>query len=119
MELVYKTIVTSIGKKSFELIDQGMFVIFKDNAPDYLKEYCIMHNENNLLSDIKSEDILMIGEEKFIIASVGAAVNENLRNLGHITFKFNGDEEPLPGSLIMEKKQVPQLKEGMKIEIWR
>lgn len=119
MELIYRTTVTGIGEKSMEFILQGIFVIFKDDAPEDLKEFCITHKENNLLKEIERNDILKIGGEEFKITAVGSAVNENLQNLGHITFRFDGEEESLPGSLSLEKKSIPEIRKDMKIEIWR
>lgn len=119
MELIYRTTVTGVGKEAVQFLDQGMFVIFKDNAPDYLKEFCIIHNENNLLREIEVNDLLRIGDEKFKVVTVGSSVNENLEKLGHITFRFSGEEGSLPGSITLEKKDIPEMKENMKIEIWR
>jgi PTS system glucitol/sorbitol-specific IIA component len=119
MELVYRTTIIEIGEKVMEFIPQGMIVIFKDNAPDYLREYCVIHKENMLLKEIQKNDILRIGNLEFKIESVGSAVNENLKNLGHITLRFDGGVNSLPGSLNLEKKSMPEIKNNMKIEIWR
>jgi len=120
MELIYRTTVIGVGKEAMQFILQGMFVIFKDNAPDYLKEFCIIHDENNLLKDIEINDLLKIGDEEFKVMAVGSEANKNLKDLGHITFRFSGEEEDsLPGSISLEKKDIPEIEKDMKIEIWR
>lgn len=119
MELIYRTVVIGIGKRAMEFIDEGMFVIFKDDAPEELKEFCIIHKENNLLKDIKENDLLKIGEDKFRIIGVGSVVNENLKRLGHITFRFDGEKETLGGSINLGKKDIPKITINKIIEIWR
>lgn len=119
MELIYKTIVTGVGEKSMGFIDQGMFIMFKQDAPKDLKEFCIIHKDNNLILDIKEDDLLKLGDKEYKITGVGSVVNENLRTLGHITFRFNGEKECLPGSINVEKNDVPEIKVNEIIEIWR
>ena len=41
-----------------------------------------------------------------------------LEELGHITINFNGSiEEPLPGTICVEKKEMPDFKIGSEIYI--
>lgn len=120
MDLIYKTTVTDLGEKAAEFVAQGMFVIFKDDAPDYLKEFCVIHKENQLLSEIQKGDVLKIQENSFQITDVGSAVNENLKQLGHITFRFDGETNSnMAGSLCLEKASVPKIEIGMQIAVYR
>ena len=52
---------------------------------------------------------------------VGSEVQKNLRDLGHITLRFNGNEEgeSLEGSLYLESKGVADVKVGDEIAIYR
>ncbi|PAB60220.1 PTS glucitol/sorbitol transporter subunit IIA [Anaeromicrobium sediminis] len=118
MELIYETTVTGVGEKAMEFLDQGMFIIFRDDAPEDLKEFAIIHKENNLLREIEKNNTLKMGNKEFKIRCVGSSVNKNMKELGHITFRFDEEEECLPGSINLEKKHIPEIKIGMQIEIW-
>ncbi|TDT51911.1 PTS glucitol/sorbitol transporter subunit IIA [Fonticella tunisiensis] len=120
MELIYRTTITNVGRCAEQFLTQNMFVIFNENVPQELIDYCYIHNENNLLNDIKVDDILIIDGWQYKITAVGSVVNQNLRNLGHITFKFSGETEAaIPGTLFLEKKEIVPLKNGTTIEIIR
>jgi glucitol/sorbitol PTS system EIIA component len=120
MDLVYKTTIGGIGQCAKDFLAHDMFVIFKDNAPQELVDYCYIHNENNLLKNIEVEDILIIDEEEYKVTGVGSIVNQNLRELGHITLKFSGeDNASMGGTLYLEKKEIVPLNNGTIIKIIR
>lgn len=120
MKLIYKTEITSIGESASGFLEHEMFIIFKDNAPEDLKDYCFIHNENNLVQDIEKGDILFIGESQYKIISVGTMVNQNLNELGHITFKFNGDDMAnIAGTLFLEKKEIVPPENGTILKVIR
>lgn len=120
MESVYKTVISNIGQNAKDFLEHNMFVIFKDNAPQELADYCYIHNENNLLKDIQAEDILIIDKENYRVTAVGSVVNENLKELGHITLKFSGEKDAsMGGTLYLEKKEIAPLNKGTIIEIIR
>ena len=119
-QTIYKTVVTKLGESVNEFLEQGMLITFKDNAPETLAEYCILHSENDLMENIEVGDTLFIGHDSYRIIGVGEAVNKNLKALGHITFDFNGSEEvDLPGTLALENKAISQIKVGDVIKIER
>lgn len=119
-QTIYKTVVTKLGESVSEFLEQGMLITFKDNAPDALAEYCILHSENNLMENIQIGDTLSIESDSYRIIGMGNAVNKNLKALGHITFDFNGLEEvDLPGTLALESKEIRQIKVGDVIKIER
>jgi PTS system glucitol/sorbitol-specific IIA component len=107
MTTVYKTIVQDIGKNAGNFLEYKMIVIFKDNAPQELKDYCYIHHFNKLDSTIKEGNTLLIDGEEYKVTAVGSLVNENLKELGHITFKFSGETEAeVPGTLYLEDKEI-------------
>jgi len=120
MELVYKTVVTSIGQHAKEFIPHNMFITFKGNAPEELRDYCFIHDKNELYKDIEKNDVLKIDGKEFKITAVGSVVNENLRLLGHITYKFSGDNEAaVAGTLFVENADIPPIEVGTVIEVVR
>lgn len=120
MELIYKTVVTNIGKCASEFLNHNMFIIFKENVPQELQDYCYIHSDNNLVKGIEADDILIIGNEKYKITAVGELVNQNLLELGHITFKFSGETNAaIPGTLYLEKKEIVPPDSGTILQIIR
>lgn len=120
MKIIYDTQITDIGNKASDFLKNDMFIIFKENVPQELADYCYIHNKNSFMEDIKPEDILCIDNIEYKITSVGNMVNQNLNQLGHITFKFTGDREAaIPGTLFLEKKKIAPLRKGTVIKIIR
>ncbi|WP_332633520.1 PTS glucitol/sorbitol transporter subunit IIA [Halalkalibacter flavus] len=120
MSKVYFTNVTSIGPMAATFYEDKMIILFKNDAPDELKEFCIVHEKNELNGEIMVGDIFKIGETEYEVTAVGSAVNQNLGNLGHITIRFNGSSEAdLPGTLCLEDKEIKEITEGETLEIIR
>lgn len=120
MQTIYRTSITNIGSLARDFLEHNMFIIFKDNAPDELKDYCYIHSENNLMDQIKSGDVLFIDQEDYNVTAVGGLVNQNLNDLGHITLKFSGQTDaPVAGTLVLEKKEIAPINSGTIIKIVR
>ncbi|WP_332634225.1 PTS glucitol/sorbitol transporter subunit IIA [Halalkalibacter flavus] len=120
MSEIYYTNVISIGPMVATFYADKMIILFKSDAPEELKEFCIVHEKNELNGEIVVGDIFKIGEEEYKVTAVGSAVNQNLGNLGHITIRFNGSSEAdLPGTLCLEDKVIKEITEGEKLEIVR
>ena len=120
MDIVYETTVTYIGEKVKDFIKNDMFIIFKENVPEDLKDYCFLHNKNELIQNVEVSDTLFLGETQYKVTAVGEYVNQNLRELGHITFKFSGEiEANVAGTLFLEKKEIVPPENGTIIKIVR
>ncbi|MHC1684029.1 MAG: PTS glucitol/sorbitol transporter subunit IIA [Clostridiaceae bacterium] len=120
MDIIYETEITRVGNEAKELIKEEMFIIFKEDVPEYLADYCFLHNENNLVKNIELNDVLLLGESEYKVVTVGSVVNANLKELGHITFKFTGiPEDAVPGTLYLEQKEIVPPASGTKIKIIR
>lgn len=101
----YFTIVTFIGNKAYDLLQNNMIILFNDNAPPELKSYCVLHNDSNLLEKIKIGDKLHIDNYLYTVTAVGNVANENLKNLGHIVLVFDGSlTSQLPGYIHLKPK---------------
>jgi len=120
MDIIYETIVTYIGKKVSDFIKSDMFIIFKENVPEDLKDYCFLHNKNELIQNIEVGNTLLLGDSQYKITAVGEYVNQNLRDLGHITLKFSGESVAnVAGTLFLEKKEIVPPVNGTIIKIMR
>ena len=66
-------------------------------------------------------DIFRLGKTDYKIVYVGSQVQKNLRDLGHITLRFNANEEGenLEGSLYLENKEVGDIEPGEEIAIYK
>ncbi|WP_025025614.1 PTS glucitol/sorbitol transporter subunit IIA [Caldalkalibacillus mannanilyticus] len=120
MSKVYFSNVIGIGAMAPSFYADKMIILFKSDAPDELKEYCIIHEQNELNGEILVGDLFKIGESEYKVTAVGSAVNQNLGALGHITIRFNGNTEAdLPGTLCLEDKEIKEITEGDILQIVR
>lgn len=115
---IYSTVVTEIGPNAKEFLAEDMMVLFGDDAPEALRPYCFLIEQNALEQDIQLGHDLVIGDESYRVTAVGNVVNKNLRDLGHITINFSGETvAELAGSLYVENKAVNEIAEGTIIKI--
>lgn len=120
MRTVYRTIATAIGDFVSQLKEEKIIILFKENAPDELYDYCVIHNENSLKDTVESGDILIIDGEEYLITAVGKDAVENLSNLGHVTLRFDGkNKAELPGTIHVEGKKIKDINIGTEIKIVR
>lgn len=119
MALVYQTTVTGIGELATAFFSEKMIILFKDNVPEELADYCILHSGNTMYGSVQAGDWLRIGDKEYRIVFVGDEVEQNLSNLGHITLRFDGQTDGLGGSVYLEDRELPQLRVGDCISIER
>lgn len=119
MRIIYNTMVTTIGELVSAFYKEKLIIIFKDNAPEELADYCVLHAGNMLSDCVKQGDVLVIAGQEYRIVYVGDEVQTNLQNLGHITLRFDGTTEGLGGSVYLEDKALPVIKIGDAISIYR
>lgn len=116
MAVIYDNKVKGLGACVAEF--EGMFILFGDNAPDTLKDYCYKIDVNPIQQEIKAGQKAVIDGKEYNITAVGDVVMQNLGNLGHVTFSFTGETEAeLPGTIYLEEATVPKLEVGSTIQI--
>jgi PTS system glucitol/sorbitol-specific IIA component len=97
---MYHTTITEIGILASEALADGMLIIFDNNAPSDVGEYCFLHPHSELKGEIKPGMTCRLNGIEYPITAVGEVVNTNLSQLGHITIQFNGAElAELPGTV--------------------
>jgi glucitol/sorbitol PTS system EIIA component len=119
MKVIYHTWVTQLGNMVAAFTEEKLIILFQDNAPEELADYCILHRGNYVADIIQANDMLVISGEEYKIVCVGDEVQTNLQNLGHITLRFDGSKEGLGGSLYLEDTAVPTVQAGDVLWIYR
>lgn len=118
MMTLYKTKVINIGNEAEMFREEGMIILFGENAPESLSDYCYNIKVEPVAGEIEAGMELSIGSEKYSVTAVGSVVRKNLSELGHITIKFDGSREAeLPGTLYVENRALPKINIGEEISI--
>ncbi|MDN7241165.1 PTS glucitol/sorbitol transporter subunit IIA [Planococcus sp. N028] len=106
----YESKITEIGADVEMFVEEHMLVIFNETVPDALKSFGVIHEKAELFGQVEAGDILEINGARYNILFVGEKVNETLREIGHCTIAFNGERDAqLPGTMCVEKKELPPL----------
>ncbi|MFB1083091.1 PTS glucitol/sorbitol transporter subunit IIA [Jeotgalibacillus sp. JSM ZJ347] len=114
----YKAKITGIGEDVELFSEENMMVIFNDTVPEELRSFAVIHETADLAEKVEAGDFLEINDERYEILFVGSKVNETLQELGHCTISFSGDvTADLPGTMCVEKKEMPELALGADIRI--
>ncbi|WP_438497080.1 PTS glucitol/sorbitol transporter subunit IIA [Paenibacillus sp. IHBB 3054] len=118
MQTIYKTRITKFGSAAFDFMEDKVFVLFGNNAPEDVAEYCLLIELSKVNGEIQKGDLFRLGGKSYTITSVGNKVALNLQQLGHITLQFDGKEdEGLPGTLYLENTAFHKPEIGSEIEI--
>lgn len=117
METIWETNCVGIGPKTDELAGMGMIVTFATNAPKEIAEFCVSIDKSPVTQEITPGMYLQIGDQAFPVTAVGNVASENLNNLGHVTFNFDGSPEPsMPGTVHVQG-EVPPVAVGTPFQI--
>jgi PTS system glucitol/sorbitol-specific IIA component len=118
MKVIYENQVKACGIAVEEFRDAGMFIIFGDNAPEEIKDYCYSVSVNPINGEIKAGQYLQVDDKEYRITAVGYEAPVILKGLGHCTINFSGATEvELPGTIYVEHKNMPILGVGTVIRI--
>lgn len=115
--IIYENVIKKIGP-NVEAFGGEMMILFGENAPDTLKDFCYTIKIEPIKALLCSGQKLKIDNSCYEILHVGEVAEKNLVDLGHLTIVFSGEsDEILPGSIVVEKKESPSIKVGSKISI--
>jgi glucitol/sorbitol PTS system EIIA component len=123
LETIYVTRVKEIGPEVAEFLEAGLLILFETGAPPELAEIAVLHEPTSRREDAPEPgDVLDIEGQEFRITAVGYKAWQNVRELGHAVFKFDGSPEAeLPGQIHLEGPGVENLGEivrpGARLEI--
>ena len=118
MKVIYENQVKALGACGEEFKDAEMFILFGDNAPEELRDYCYSVSVNPINGTIAAGQILKIGANEYKITAVGSEAPVTLAGLGHCTVNFSGQiTVDLPGTIYVEHKPMPDITIGTVIQI--
>lgn len=118
MEKIFETNVINIGSEAEMFKSENMIILFGENAPSTLSDYCFNIEVKNIEKDIEKGMTVNFDNNTYAVTAVGDVVKKNLSDLGHITIKFDGSTEAeLPGTLYVEEKELPTISIGTIISI--
>lgn len=123
MEPIYTTEVREIGPEVPEFLEGKYLVLFQMGVPEELAEMAVLHEASHMRPQPPEPgDVLAIGESQFRITAVGTKAWQNVGELGHAVFVFNGAEEPeMPGQICLEDSGTEELaatlRPGARLEI--
>ena len=117
MKTIYENTVKGVGDLASAFAEEKTIILFGDSAPDTLKDYCYSIDVKKADEVIAPGQVLEIDGKQYKILLTGHAMQKNLEALGHISIQFNGAEDGLPGSMVVEEAEVPVLQIGSVIRI--
>ena len=100
MTVIYQTTITRIGQSAADALSDQMLITFREGAPADIEEYCFIHNHGELAGALQPGAELQLGEQRYPVTAVGEVAEQNLRELGHITLRFDGQPQAeYPGTV--------------------
>lgn len=117
MKVIYENKVKALGECVDEFKDANMFVLFGDNAPEEITDYCYHVDVTPLHGEIAVGQALILDGVSYRITAVGAEAPVTLAGLGHCSVSFSGQTEvELQGTIYVEGT-MPELHVGSTIQI--
>ena len=108
MTVIYQTTITRIGQSAADALSDQMLITFREGAPADIEEFCFIHCHGELHGALKAGSQLELGDTRYAVTAVGDVAEQNLRELGHITLRFDGQPQAeYPGTVHVEGP-VPQ-----------
>lgn len=100
-DVLYDTVLGELGPEVGEFLEEGLLILFADGAPPELREVSVGHAPSEAAETAPAAgDVLAIEDTEFTVTAVGPKAWQTMHELGHATFKFNGETETeLPGEI--------------------
>lgn len=116
--LIYDAAVVAVGEYVKEYLQQNKLILFADNAPPDIAEYCALHRGGNLIAQLHPGYVLAFNYQRYFITAVGNVAAANLASLGHITVSFDGAIcAELPGTVHVDGEAPAIIVPGDRITI--
>ncbi|MEO5834677.1 MAG: PTS glucitol/sorbitol transporter subunit IIA [Nakamurella sp.] len=117
-ETIYATTVVGIGSMVEDFLKMKMLITFGEGAPTELLDICVLHRPDVRTGGVRPGDVVLLDGREFEVFAVGDVADQNLRALGHVSFKANGlRTAPLPGDICLGEVDLPLLRTGSTMRI--
>lgn len=93
MTVIYQTTITRIGASATDALSDQMLITFREGAPADLEEYCFIHCHGELKGALHPGLQFSLRQHRYPVTAVGSVAEDNLRELGHVTLRFDGLSE--------------------------
>lgn len=119
MKTVYESTFISVGSSANESLEDNFIITFGEGAPQDVAEYCFIHRTDvNDGGAFNTGSVLAIGEQEYPVTAVGDVARENLRDLGHITVRFDGAAHAeFPGTVHVSGRAPASIEPGQKFRM--
>ena len=110
--------IVSVGGKAISP-DDKMLILFNEKATHDLKEVSLIQKFNDDVNEINlnSSSKIKINSEVYDIKYLGKLVNDNLKQIGHVTLAFKAKpQNPLESTIYLGNVVFPKVKVGDFIE---
>ncbi|MDQ0298904.1 PTS system glucitol/sorbitol-specific IIA component [Salibacterium salarium] len=117
MTTYFEADVTTIGPEVELMLEDNILILFNETATEDLKEIAVIHNAQGISGEIEPGDEFVIDDHAYKILFVGGKANETMKDLGHATLQFNGeDDSDMPGTICLEHGPNNNISEDSKIQ---
>lgn len=100
MSTIFQTTITQIGGCARDALLDNMLITFREGAPADIEEYCFIHQHGETAGELQTGGVMELGDQRYPITAVGEVATQNLRELGHITVRFDGETQAeFPGTI--------------------
>jgi PTS system glucitol/sorbitol-specific IIA component len=100
MSVIYQTTITQIGECARDALSDRMLITFREGAPADVAEFCFIHCHGELSGALRPGAQFELGDQCYPVTAVGDVAELNLRELGHITLRFDGQTQAeYPGTV--------------------
>ncbi|MGQ5288194.1 PTS glucitol/sorbitol transporter subunit IIA [Pectobacterium actinidiae] len=107
--IIWQAVISSVGEHAALFLAEKRLILFSDNAPKDIRDYCITHHDGELIKPLSVHHKMELFGITYSISAIGDVANKNLKELGHITLLFDGAEKAeLPGTLHLTG-QIPKV----------
>lgn len=98
--IIWQATISSVGEYAACFLSEKRLILFSDNAPKDIRDYCITHHGGELINPLSIHQNIVLFGITYSISAIGDVADKNLKELGHITLLFDGAENAeLPGNI--------------------
>ncbi|MEI7170829.1 PTS glucitol/sorbitol transporter subunit IIA [Pectobacterium parmentieri] len=98
--IIWQATISTVGENAALFLAEKRLILFSDNAPKDIGDYCITHHDGELIQPLSVQQKITLFGITYSISAIGDVASQNLKELGHITLLFDGAEKAeLPGTV--------------------